>query len=240
MDLRESLLLDFDESRHWYYQTKAGHVDQLLATHQVPHARVLDVGAGSGFFARHLLAQPGTQEAVCIDTAYTTPETRIVAGKPFRRLPSLPDFSAELLLFMDVLEHVDDDVSLLKAYVESQAGGAHVLISVPAFEALWSAHDDFLGHRRRYRLQALESVARSAGLEVIRGCYGFSPLILPAWFSRRLIPRLRIGTRAPSSQLKSSGPCLNRLALAVHRLEFPFFINNRCAGLTAYCLAVKP
>ena len=86
----------------------------------------------------------------------------------------------DLVLMMDVLEHVDDDRGLLRHYAAKVPPGAHFVVTVPAFGFLWSGHDVFLEHKRRYRLTEIETVMRDAGLAVARGAY-FSD-----WCSRSL------------------------------------------------------
>ena len=113
MDLKEEDILGADIGRHWYYRAKAAAlrraVGGLLPT------RILDVGAGSGFFSRHLLAN-GARSALCVDVGYPGSRDEMVGGKPmlFRRDCSETD--CDLVLMMDVLEHVENDVELVRHY----------------------------------------------------------------------------------------------------------------------------
>lgn len=141
---------------------------------------------------------------------------------------------------MDVLEHVDDDLALLSDYVGKVPSGSGFLITVPAFSFLWSAHDDFLEHKRRYTLNQLESVVKQAGLTVKQGNYCFST-VFPIAATLRLAGKLRAGARAevPRSQLKTHHPVVNRILAGLCSIERPFMPWNRLAGLTAMCLAEK-
>ena len=76
-----------------------------------------------------------------------------------------------LVLMVDVLEHVDGDVGLLRAYSRNLLADGKVLITVPACPFLWSGHEEFLGHLRRYTRRMLERMVRSTGLEVVRSRY---------------------------------------------------------------------
>lgn len=143
---------------------------------------------------------------------------------------------------MDVLEHVDDDLALLTQYSGDLPSGARVAITVPAFSFLWSGHDVFLEHRRRYSLVQLEDLVRRAGLEVERGRYFFG-LVFPLVAIIRLLENRRIkrGELQPKSSLKKTPEPLNCLLVAAHTLErVSLFRVNRMAGLTAFCLARKP
>jgi len=109
---------------------------------------------------------------------------------------------------IDVLEHVDDDVGLLRDYVRRAEPGTRFLISVPAFQFLWSSHDEFLEHRRRYRLSDLRQTVEAAGLAPLRMRYFFG-LLFPAAAAMRLAEK-KNQDGAPASQLKSAPDWLNK------------------------------
>ena len=80
--MKESAILGDQAAGHWYYRNKRAALLRLLAGQR---ARcVLDVGAGSGFFARALLEGGGADEAWCVDTAYPEDRDAEAAGKPLR------------------------------------------------------------------------------------------------------------------------------------------------------------
>jgi hypothetical protein len=145
---------------------------------------------------------------------------------------------ADLVLLMDVLEHVDDDVGLLKAYVDKVPSGSRFLITVPAFQFLWSGHDDFLEHKRRYTLAQLEAVVRNTGLTVKQGAYYFG-LVFPIAATLRLLPK-GAQPSPPRSQLKQHHPLVNTMLKTLCSVELPFMGANRLAGLTVFVLAQKP
>ena len=237
MDLKESDILGDDVWRHWYYRSKSRAMLRLIG--QSMEGSVLDVGAGSGFFSKQLLLKTNAESACCVDTSYSDDEETMFAGKPVHIRRKISRSSADLVLMMDVLEHVEDDVGLLQSYSEIVPSNSRFLVSVPAFEALWSGHDVFLGHQRRYSLRQLECVIRSAGLLPIRRCYFFG-LALPIAAAVRLGERLQNERREVRSHLRHHSPAVNTLLTAICALETPFMRMNRVAGLTAFCLAVKP
>ena len=155
----------------------------------------------------------------------------------FRR--AIGHIDADLVLFMDVLEHVDDDVGLLQSYVNKIPQGSRLLISVPAFNLLWSSHDVFLEHKRRYKLNQVEEVIREAGLTVVRGAYYFGA-VFPIAAIMRLSTRRPTKSYTPArSQLSRHHPLVNSVLAALCSLELPIMKFNRVAGLTAFCLAEK-
>jgi SAM-dependent methyltransferase len=234
MDLKEEDILGADIGRHWYYRAKAAALRRAVG--DLAPRRILDVGAGSGFFSRHLLAEAGTQSALCVDIGYASEHDDSVAGKPVLYRRDTGPTDCDLVLMMDVLEHVDDDRGLLRHYAAKVPSGAHFLVTVPAFRFLWSGHDVFLEHKRRYRLGEIEAVLRDAGLEVMRGSYYFG-LVFPLAAAVRLATR---NSGEPKSSLKKHGAITNSLLSAVCTAEVPLFPINRLAGLSAFVVARKP
>lgn len=235
MDLKETDILGAGISQHWYYRSKALAMARLLARTSV--STVLDVGAGSGFFSRYLLTHSPAQEAWCVDTSYSGDSDASEASKPIHFRQSIGEVDADLVLLMDVLEHVDDDVGLLRAYADKVPRGSRFLISVPAFQLLWSSHDVFLEHKRRYRLPQIAKVVERAGLTVRHAAYYFAA-VFPIAATIRLLEKLyRRGTLQPRSQLKQHHQIVNETLAALSFLELPIMKHNRVAGLTAFCFA---
>lgn len=236
MDLKETDILGSSIDQHWYYCSKAAATTRLLG--DAPFDKILDVGAGSGFFTHYLLTHTPATEAWCVDTSYGVDSDAATAGKPVHYRRSIESVEADLVLLMDVLEHVDDDLGLLKAYVDKVPSGSRFLMTVPAFQFLWSGHDDFLEHKRRYTLAQLETLAKDAGLTVRQGAYYFG-LVFPIAATLRLMPK-DAQPSPPRSQLKRHHPLVNRLLKTLCSIELPFMGANRLAGLTVFCLAQKP
>jgi hypothetical protein len=234
MDLKEEDILGADIGRHWYYRSKAAALRRAVG--RLAPKRLLDVGAGSGFFSRHLLAETGAQSALCVDIGYPADRDDSVAGKPVLYRRDTGPTDCDLVLMMDVLEHVDDDCGLVRLYADKVPSGAHFLVTVPAFQFLWSGHDIFLEHRRRYRLPEIEKTMRDAGLEVVHGAYYFGA-IFPLAAAIRLLTRR---SPEPKSSLKKHGALTNGLLTLACAAELPFFKHNQLAGLSAFVLAKKP
>lgn len=238
MDLKEIDILGENIGKHWYYKSKSSAMIHLLAS--LSPSTILDIGAGSGFFARKLLSKTTAKEAWCVDISYPNDSEALENGKPvyFRRLPS--KVNADLVLLMDVLEHVDNDVEFLQSYVDKVPSGAKFLISVPAFQFLWSGHDIFLEHKRRYRLSQIQNVVNQAGLNVKRGAYYFGAVFPIAVTIRIVSNLLQRGHYKCRSQLSQHHPIINNILAAISLAEISIFSHNRIAGLTVFVLAEKP
>jgi len=235
MDVKETGILGSGIEEHWYYSSKAKAMEYMLEG--IAPARILDVGAGSGFFSRHLLAHSDAVEAWCVDIGYAA-DSDVKGAKAIHYRRSVDAVNADLLLFMDVLEHVEDDIALLQEYMAKVPQGSHLLITVPAFQFLWSGHDLFLEHKRRYTLKQLEAVVCKSGLRVRRGAYGFAT-VFPIAAAMRIVDKVRNSGNQAKSQLRRHNPVINSILKSLCSLELPLLQFNRMAGLTVFCLAEK-
>ena len=239
MDLKEESILGDSIYDHWYYISKSRAMRAFLKGLE-PRV-ILDVGAGSGIFSKILLQETSAQQAICVDIGYPGPSEEVFAGKLIQFRTSVSKTEADLALFMDVIEHVDDDISLLRSYVSNLRKGAHVLITVPAFQFLFSGHDLFLEHRRRYTLPRVEAVVREAGLEVVKGSYFFAiicPIAVVQRLAQKVVNKSQLAT--PKSSLKKHMPIVNGALKLLNALELPLLPFNRLVGLTVFCLARVP
>lgn len=236
MDLKEIDILGNGIQDHWYYASKAKAMMRMIAD---CNARtILDIGAGSGFFSRHLLDHTAATASWCVDTSYEHEhDERDGSGKTLHFRRSVDRIDADLMLLMDVLEHVDDDLGLLSTYVDKVPSGCNVLITVPAFDFMWSGHDDYLEHKRRYTLPQMESVVRQAGLHIERGCYFFGSVFPLAAATRAAGKTQTPGP--PRSQLRMHSPGINSLLKGLCAAELPVFKHNRLGGLSVFVHARK-
>ena len=168
----------WEEARfQFFFRVLAGSLD-LDAVRTV-----LDVGAGDAWFAEQLAGRSAAQRIVCWDTGYT-PE--FLAGHQLRERAEIhlvadrPAMPFDLLLLLDVLEHVAADVAFLETLVrENLVSGGYALVSVPAWPLLFSSHDVRLRHERRYTPASARRLLGGAGLEIIRSAGLFHSLLLP-------------------------------------------------------------
>lgn len=230
MDLKESDLVDVET--HWYYQAKLVPFKRNLKKHSKKIQRTIDIGAGSGFFAKFLTDFDDGGTAICVDPNYSVESEERNGSLIFVR--EIKDMSADLYLFVDVLEHVEDDLMLLKRYTTNAPGGALIMISVPAFRSLWSSHDEFLGHFRRYRLKQFKELIEKADLQIIQCNYIFGLIFPIAWFVRKLRR-----TESPSSDLSPIPRPFNWLLLKLLKIEHLTSIN-KLAGLSLFAVARVP
>lgn len=132
---------------------------------------LLDIGSGDAWLASQLRGElKSPARVVCWDANYSAGDRASLAAAH----PGV-GFSAErpvgrfdLLLLLDVLEHVEDDRGFLAGIVtDLAASGAHALVTVPAWQAVFSRRDTELGHYRRYSTSSARALLRSAGLRIV-------------------------------------------------------------------------
>ncbi|MEU6716291.1 class I SAM-dependent methyltransferase [Nonomuraea sp. NPDC046802] len=169
MDRTEIRRLIALEDTHWWYRERRAILRRELRGLGRP-GRALDVGAAGGGNTRVLV------EAGWDATATDQSETAVRMAKErglkavmadARALPFEPG-SLDLVTAFDVLEHVHEDHQVAAEIARVLAPGGHALIAVPCDMALWSAHDDAVGHVRRYGRESLTVVVEQAGLKVDR------------------------------------------------------------------------
>ncbi|MCP4989958.1 MAG: class I SAM-dependent methyltransferase [Colwellia sp.] len=240
MDLKEEEILKENVYTHWYYVSKGFAILDFIKSLKVDF--ILDVGAGSGVFSKTILQKTEAKEAICLDTGYTAEKEEKWFGKKLSYKKTLSKSNADLVLLVDVLEHVKDDISFVKGYVDKLDKGTNLFVSVPAFEFLFSGHDIFLGHYRRYTISSLEACLKSCGLTIVNTRYYFF-MLFPLISTLRVLTKIRMKllpkTFTPKSSLELHGKLVNNILIMIHKLELLFLPYNKFAGLTVFCLAVK-
>ena len=212
--------------KHWWWRSRNRIVVEEVARLARPGGRILDVGCGPGALWPRLSAF-GEVEGVEPDAILVSEEYRErVHVQPFDE-HFAPGRSYDLILFLDVLEHLDRPVEALRHAAGLLAPGGLILTTVPAFQLLWTNHDVFNHHRVRYRRDTFTSEIEQAGLEVFRSRYLFHWL-----FAAKLVVRMKEavirprGTELPSIPPAPLNTALEQLSNAEHAvaaaLRLPF------------------
>ncbi len=178
------LLAAAAEEEHWWF---AGRRDVLRAVLDCrlasENARsVLEVGCGNGGNLP-LLARYGAVSAIELDDGARARATaRGLARVEKGWLPDGLPFGEEtfhLIAALDVIEHVENDVAALGALRVRLRKGGMLFLTVPAFAWLWSRHDEWSHHKRRYTAGTLGEALARAGLRTSYTSY-FNTLLFPA------------------------------------------------------------
>ncbi len=180
------------EDRHWWYRGRRTVLDGVIDSLGLPSgARILDAGCGSG---RNMveLTRHGTVTGIelsgpSVELARGRNAGEVIAGSVLE-MP-FPDGSFDFAVSLDVIEHLEDDLAALTELRRTIAPGGALLVTVPAYQWLWSGHDEINHHHRRYSRRGLQRVAEAAGWRQERTTY-FNSLLLPAAIVLRLLDRL--------------------------------------------------
>jgi hypothetical protein len=219
LDLREGNL-STSLYNHWYFRSKELLLSlPFFTSSQVQIGRVVDVGAGQCRFTELAKNAVNAQLAYAVDVGYSDEDLKIQDSvRRVKKLEEVPSYEGRSLwMLMDVLEHVDDDSALLNQIVEMSRPGDLFLITVPAFQWLWSSHDEFLGHVKRYSTKDLRQVLTCGDLRVRSigyfYCFTFIPFVASRLFSR--FRKHDVG-----SDLHESSAILTTILFAILKLEF--------------------
>ncbi len=146
---------------------------QLIQHWAPPGAdRAVDFGAGIGTFSDALQGRVGRTTCVEIDPFHR--EVLTSKGFEIAALEDIAQDSIDYAYSLNVIEHIDDDVGILRKIARTLKPHGRILIYVPALNALWSSMDDLVGHVRRYDRPTLITALRSAGLKPLEARYADS------------------------------------------------------------------
>jgi len=187
-------------------------------------ASVLDIGCGGGWFFPQLRDFGWQVEGIESDPRLVPTETGLrdtIHVDPFNR-SFQPGKQYALILMLDVLEHMPDACSSLRYAVELLQPEGRLLLTVPTFLWLWTAHDDLNHHVTRYTKRSLARLAESAGMRMEICRYFFQwlvPMKLAVRVKERLLPTHPASPRVPPR-------LINQFCYGVSRLE-----QTVCAAL---------
>lgn len=194
------------EARHWWFSGRRAILAHLISTFDLPpNARILEIGSGTGGNLQ-MLSSFGQVSALEMDATARSIASEKTGGRFDVRpgfCPTDIPFAGEkfdLICLFDVLEHIDEDVETLIALKGLLAQGGRVLVTVPAYRWLWSAHDDFLHHKRRYSASELRQKVAASGLQPVKISY-FNTILFPLAALVRLKDRLLSNSSASGSSI---------------------------------------
>ncbi len=198
MDPEDHHRLDRAQEASFWFRARNRLIVDLFDRH-FPQARsVMEVGCGSGYVLSGLKAAHPSL-ALTGSEIFTTglvyarqrlgPDVALLQMDA-RAIPFVGSF--DLICAFDVLEHIEEDATVLASMGQALRPGGGVLLSVPQHPWLWSQTDEMAFHKRRYRRGELEKKCRVAGFEILRST-SFVSTLLPVMLAQRITQGRRRG-----------------------------------------------
>jgi len=234
------LIKDFfeEENTHWWHVAKRRMIKSFLP---IAHGRVLVIGLGGGLLCAELSK---THEVIAIDISsiacahanktygLNTIVCDLKDGLPFR------DAQFDLIIMADVMEHIDDDAELLTQIKRCLVLGGFLLLTVPAYQHMWSYWDERLHHFRRYEYKALRNLIKNQGFSINRISF-FNAIIYPAAYLRRKLIK-NMDHNVSDFKISQGGKIINAIMAAYYLLERGWsHVGSIPFGLSLFVLAQK-
>ena len=197
---------------HWWWRSREAILMDVLARFcpRRGDLDVLDVGCGDGLFFP-VLERFGNVRGIEVD------EGLLDSEGPYReRIHTKPlgdeayrgdDWRFDLITALDVVEHIADDRAAVSDMVRMLRPGGVIVVTVPAFQALWDYHDELNRHYRRYTSRSLRNLFEDQPIRLLQLRYLFHGLFPPKY----LVAKLNRRRARKLEQHAIPGPAINRL-----------------------------
>jgi len=197
----------------WWYKAKNNLLTHILKKFiKTSHLNVLEIGPGLGNNLQ-TLSNYGRVDVLETDQDfidYLKNTKQLKEDHIFKSFDEV-DKKYDLIVMLDVLEHIENSKEFMLNLKEILHTDSKIIIGVPAYDSLWSVHDEELLHFRRYNWKSLKEETKDF---MLLKKYGFNFLLLPVRY-------LQIRFTKPTST-NSTGAILNSLMYSVSRLEMIF------------------
>jgi len=210
------------EDRHWWFVARRSILLDRIRLLKLPdRPRILEIGVGTGGNLE-MLASVGdvsgmemNDDAIRMAAAKTNGRFDIQQGMCPNGIPSFKE-KFDLICMLDVLEHIEEDEQTLAKIGDLLNDNGKLLITVPAYQWLWSAHDEHLFHKRRYTLGRLKKMAHENGWKTGYSSY-FNALLFPVIAAVRIKDKL-MGNNSYSGH-DVPAPALNKILTKIFGFE---------------------
>jgi SAM-dependent methyltransferase len=183
------------DQRHWWYRARREVIAALIRRVVRPpaNAAILEIGCGTGHNLA-MLGQFGDVDALELDEeARAIAEQRLgrsVMSAPLPEIAGVADRHYDVVGAFDVIEHIDDDHAALASIADKIKRGGKLVMTVPAHQWMWSAHDVVNHHKRRYSKRSLRALIEGSPLKLERIGY-FNSLLFPVAVAERMVSKAR-------------------------------------------------
>ena len=261
MDIKELQVSDKNEYRNhpWEYARSKvvfNVIKKYIPKQNTNNGFVVDVGCGDVFFLTQFAETFSGYQLKAVDSAFDNElvtylsnkyqDYNIEFNKDVNEL-QVANENVSLVFLLDVIEHIENDIDFLRNLSTHINANKETLfvITVPAYNGLYCAHDKWLGHYRRYSQKELKQHVIEAGLTPISGGYFFTSLLFPR-MAQKLVESLK---KSKEKQVQgignwTGGKMISLIYEKILLLDYYFFklfrvFNIRMSGLSTYILCRK-
>lgn len=220
MEKSEYARMEAVEANHWWFKAKRRYVAQALAWFgpAAAGAKVLDVGCGTGAVMEHmkLLGYEAFGVDMSPEALQYCQAKKLTVTLGTAESIAYPDASFDVVLALDVLEHVSDHQAAVKEIARILKPGGIFVATVPAHPWLFSYHDVALHHVRRYRRAEFKQTLETA-LTVEWVSWIHAVILVPAMARRLLIKK---ASAAGESDVQPAGALVNAVFVILYSIEW--------------------
>jgi len=222
------------ETAHWWYRVRRDLTRKLITQFAGGRdLKILDIGCGTGGLMRELEAFGEVHGVDNSEQAIAFCHTRGVMNTKLGSITDIPypAGSFDVVLALDVLEHVDDDIRGISEMKRVLRPGGIMIIFSPAFQFLWGTTDEVGHHHRRYTLPELRQKLSREQVTIEFSSYFNFFLFLPIFAVRTLVRVLPF--QAKSENVLGGAGIVNQVLYRIFsfetallpRISFPFGVS---------------
>ena len=229
------------EEKYWWWIGKRGIIKGLLNRLNLNSTNILDTGCGTGLNLNYL-----KDYGTVIGLDFSKDAFKFCKMHKHKNLvqadaEKLPfnDDTFDLITALDLLEHLDDNKALKEFYRVLRTSG-YLIVTVPAFEFLWSKHDEALHHKRRYKKGQFGAILKQNGFILKKITYWNFFLFLPI-VMMRLIKKKTMKKQEVKTDVEALPNIVNSLFASVLKLESHLISHdvNLPFGTSIVCICKK-
>ena len=199
---------------HWWPKSRAIVLNYFLIRicQGKRDNKILEIGCGAGgnfFFLKQFGELTGIEpDERSIEAARQYNDVKIIKGSLPYAIPSM-DKQFDIIALIEVLEHIEEDRESVEKIKTLLSSNGHLIITVPAFMFLWSEHDVYFQHKRRYTKKQLEQLLSDAGYNIVFSSYFNFFVFLPVLILRKtglfnLIKRIKMNLSGSTNSLSDT------------------------------------
>jgi len=152
-----SIILE-DDLNWWWYKAKSNLLSHILKKEGLnKHNKILEIGPGIGNNLK-ILSEFGIIDILEIENEFINSLKNYYSNIIDKVYQNIEEINSEydLIIMLDVLEHIKESENFMNEVKKIIKKNGKIVIGVPAYQSLWSGHDEALKHYRRYTWKTLK------------------------------------------------------------------------------------